>query len=338
MNPIAKEISALQNSPEDVYVVHFSHGITSNAHHYYPRIVCIYVQNINGSESKKFSIENLAKKQKVPIEEIADWYDELESFLLDEFDEFLRSKTNCIFIYWAEDNKELILDVIKSRFEELNKKENRSFCSIPNGNRKSVYFLVNKIDSSAPRDLKQFVKTYNNQALVPGFLTIEEEQSFFDKKDFGKVGTSVVAKVSFFVRIIHDFSNKRVEATNNKTKDSEAIDIRALNPIHFFKRLTLGSWLIVLSIISGLFMSGFGLKNYFSNEEIKDISREKAKAEEKLKDNIESHSNKVQTMEDTIKKLHNENSKLQLNVKEKTDSLRSFQRNDKPGKVNSKLN
>ena len=196
-------------------------------------------------------------------------------------------------------------------------------CFVPNGNRKSVHYLVSKIDSSAPRDLKLFIKQYNSQALVPGFLSLAEEQGFFDKKDFGKVGASVVAKVSFFVRVLNEFSNQvTTTSTISKiTSGGDALDIRALKPMQLFSKLTFGSWMIIIWFIVGAFWGGWGFKDYLDKEELKYNLKEKVKAELDLELTTDSLKLQRQQHLNTISFLEKEKVFLQMQLKNISDSL-----------------
>lgn len=329
MNPISKEIPALLESPEDVYVVHFSHGATNNRAHFCPRIFCIYVQNMNGSESIKFSIENIAIKQKVPIDDIIYWYDELELSLLDEFDAFLRSKNNCTFIYWVEDYKELILDVIKSRFEELNKVEKRSFCEIPIANRKSIHFLVCKIERNVSRDLKRFINAFNKNTPIAGFLSLAEEQQYFEKKDFSKIGASVVAKVSFFVRIIIELVNQPPLSAAPGLPNPEPFDIRPLTPKQLFKNLNVASWLIIGGAMVSAFTFGMWLNNILNNEDLKDKSKKLDLTEFNLFLTSDSLKKLKQSSLEAMHKLDSANLSLKLLYNEASDSILIYQEKNK---------
>src|SRR5438552_1601010 len=120
MKKSIQEILLIKQNPEDVYVIHSSYGKTDNLDHFHPRFYCIYIKNIDASYSNKFSIEKYASKSGIGINDISDWYDDLEISILDELNSLLKAKSECQFIYWAEDGNELILDLIKSRFDELN--------------------------------------------------------------------------------------------------------------------------------------------------------------------------------------------------------------------------
>jgi hypothetical protein len=311
MNPLTKEIAAIQSSPEDIYVIHCSQSAAGNVNHYNPRISCIYVQNLNSSEGLKFSIEKYASKNKIDINDITDWYDDLEIYVLDDFNTFLKSKLHCTFIYWAEEGKELLLDIIKSRYEELNKEDDKkAFCRVPISNRKTVQHLVKKVfqDDEIPKDLKQFIKHHNNEQLINGFLNNAEESICFDKKDFNTIGTSVVSKVDFFISVINDYSSR--DTMQVKDVNSDAIDLQSMNPFSLLRRLNIKSWLLLISIFS----AGIGIGKYFLSQEINTLQNDKSQLEKEITD-------QQNMFKDSIDNLKAENLKLVKQLKVESDSL-----------------
>jgi hypothetical protein len=267
MNPIVKEISAVRDNPEDVYVIHCSQYINENRNVYPKRVSCIYLQNLNGSESQRFSLEKFASKNGIEVAGIEDWYDELEYYVLDEFNTFLRTRSHCTFIYWLEEGHGLVLDCVKERYDELNKEEDKQFHTLSPSNRKTVQYLVKKVYPSSDnhKELKQFIKYYNHDQVVPGYLNAAEESVCFDKKEFQKIETSVVAKVTFFVSLINDCA--ATSPLSQKDANIDPVDLQSLSPLALMRRLSLKSW----GWLIGIFIASGGIGTWIAASKINDL-------------------------------------------------------------------
>jgi hypothetical protein len=317
MNPIVKEISAIQSNPEDVYVIHYSQYMDENRSHYPRRVSCIYVQNLNGSESQKFSIDKYAVKNDIDLAAIEDWYDDLEIYVLSDFNTFLRTKMHCTFIYWLEEGQELMLNAIQARYEELNNGEvDKSFYVLSSSNKKVIQNLVSKVDpdSTAYTDLKKFIKYHNQDKILPGFLNTAEESVCFDKKDFSKIETSVVVKVSFFVSLINTCST--VESKQKKDPNNDPIDIQSLSPRALLRRLNIKSWAWFIGII----ISSFGIGTSLSISQVTQLKNQNTEFQNQLTEAKKQY-------EDSLRKYSNSNLNLLNQLRLKSDSLNQERRN-----------
>jgi hypothetical protein len=297
MNPIVKEISAIQSNPEDVYVIHCSQYTDENRNHYPRRISCVYIQNLNGSESQKFSIDKYAVKNDIDLADIEDWYDELEVYVLSDFNTFLRMKMNCIFIYWLEEGQELMLNALQARYEELNSRDvDKPFYVLSSSNKKTIQNLVNKVDpaSAACTDLKQFIKYHNQDKIFSGFLNTAEESVCFDKKDFNKIETSVMVKVGFFVSLINTCSTADVNGKIQPKNDP--VDIQSLSPLDLFRRLSIKSWIWFIGII----ISSAGIGTYFYSRQITDLKNQNTQLHTQLTDQKQKFEDSLKIYRDSL--------------------------------------
>ena len=202
------------------------------------------------------------------------------------------------------------MDLIKSRFEELNRDDaNKIFTWIPITQRKSIQVLIKKVlsDSSIINDLKQFIKVHNKEQLISGFLNNGEESNCFERQQFNQIGSSVVAKVDFFVKLINEYATYGEDKKKKSSPDT--VDIRALSPGTLVKRLTLGSWLIVASLVSGTFWVGY---KFNSPSPVKDTGSIQINPEDPKKANNDRDSlfKDLKKLTDSIIYLNNENKKL----------------------------
>jgi hypothetical protein len=298
MNPLILEIPSLEKSPEDVYILHACFTKTPNLNQFSQRVVSIYLQNLNGSNSEKYSIEKYASKNNIEIEDIEDWYDDLEVYVLDDFNSFLKGKIGSTFIYWHDDNKELILDIIKERFEELNKENTgKSFQTVPVTHRKSIQYLMKKVSEvEIPSDLKQFIKNHNNGQVIAGYLNNGEESNCFDRKEFNLIGTSIISKVSFFAKLINEHAKQ-----NQKTLVVFApIDFQSMKVGDIIRNLNLKSWLILAGLVGASLSLGYGVSNYLNSSEIKSLKDDNSDMEKVIKNKQDELTSKTQLFTDSV--------------------------------------
>lgn len=317
MNSLIQKIPSLKNNPEDVFIIHLSYGSAKNTNHSSPRIVCIYIQNMDSSISEKFSLEKCASKNKIPINEISYFYNDLEETILDEFNTFLKQKPGCTFIYWAEEGQELCIDILKSRFEEINKEETqKNFYTIPSQNRKSIQFLTKGIYNETTSDLKQFIKNNNKNVLIPNFLTSEEEYNRFELNQLNSVSASAIAKVSFFVKLINELSKKEAEQTN---KPIAPIDLHSMTPIDIIKNLNTKSIVMLVGLLTSAGGVGYSISLYNSNLKIEKFE----KATTQLNDSIVNEHSKYAMLQKKF-----EDSTTYLNIQLKNNSADIISKTD----------
>ena len=326
MNPLIHEIPSLEKSPEDVYVIHACLIKADNIRHFSPRVICIYVQNLNGSFSERFSIEKYASKNNISLDIIADWYDDLEIYILDDFNSFLKGNSNSTFIYWL-DEQELILDIIKSRFEELNKgNTSKVFHQVSASSRKSLQFLMKKVtNDEIPNDLKLFIKKFNKEQLIVGYLNTGHESNCFDKKEFHKISTSVTSKVSFFAKLLSEHASKQI--TSSSTTVYPPIDLQTMKLFDLLKNLNLKSWLFLLAILSFGFSVGLGVSKLLSSNDIKSLKEQNINLEKSLLEKRKELDDIKSSVIDSTAAHKKQIFLLNKNFQERTDSMNRLQDN-----------
>jgi hypothetical protein len=306
MNPFVQEIPLLEKNPEDVYVLHACFTKSTNTNHFSQRIVCLYLQNLNGSHSEKFSIEKYASKNNIALDGIEDWYDDLEIYVLDAFNSFLQSKSGSTFIYWLDEGQELVLDIIKARFEELNKEStSKVFQIVPSSNRKSIQYLMKRVsEEEVPDDLKLFIKNHNNQQLIASYLSNGEESICFTKKEFNKIGSSIISKVSFFIKLINNLS--KVQAKTGESKTITPIDLQSMRLIDILRNLNVKSWLFLFGLASVGYATGYAITSFTKKSEIESLQKNIGDLEIELKQKSTELGEVSSTFKDSVKLL-NEN-------------------------------
>lgn len=262
-------IKDLFNNPEDSYVIHYAFIEADGKINHLRKVISIHARNLNSSDSREFSIEKEASKHKeILIEEIDDWFDDLELSILDDFNSFLKEKSNCRFIYFEEGHG-LILDELKRIFESRNKFDTKKiFKDIPPSNRKSINYLFNYIEQE--KSLKNFIKKYNDDKLPANFLTTQEESVCFEKKNHNKVRESILCKIDFIINLLSHEKNRK--KGKNKEGIADSINIEDLKPRDIFKNMSNKSWWwfigVIVVVLSGVFTAGMWYNKRLNLNEI----------------------------------------------------------------------
>jgi hypothetical protein len=317
------EIHALFTNPEDSYVIHFAYLETENIASSQKKIISIHAKNINSTDSREFSIDNFAAKNDIPLEDLEDWFDDIELSILDEFNSFLKEKSICNFIYYgSDDGQGLILDELKRIFEARNRADaNKVFKEIPSSKRKNIPFLF-QLDEQ-DKSIKSFIKQYNNNKLPTAFLSNGEEGVNFERKHFNKVRESVLCKIDFIIRILNVSKNK-LKPVTQKSKIT-SVDLESLKPSEIFKHMNTKSWSFFIGAVIALFSLGMWVNNLINTNENNKLKDSNEKLIEKLQLNKTNYKERESLIIDSL------NLRLK-NVKEryeiKIDSLNKIKLKD----------
>ncbi len=315
----------ISDAPEDIYVIHCAYGDCPNTDQFGDRVVSIFVKNLDSSKSVLVSIEKYASKSGIELNEMKDWHDDLEIAVLDEISDFLKSKSDCNFFFWAEQGKELILDVLQSRFEEINRDSpNKKFADIPASQRWSIKdFLKDRADIDPYDDLKKFIKSNGNGNLV-GYQSSSEERVSFDKSQFGKIKTSIAFKVDFLIGLLQSnvTSSDADSSSTLNNRHVEPMDFQKMNLLSFHNKLNIPSIFLFWGFVIAMFGAGFKVSSYFMNEDKKAIIREmndsKMNHEIQLKSwqkDKKSFKDSISVMNKRIESLENEKIEIEKRLK-----------------------
>lgn len=304
------EIQALFNNPEDSYVIHFAYIEVDNVASSHKKIISIHAKNLNSTDSREFSIDNFAAKNDIPVEDLEDWFDDIELSILDEFNSFLKEKSVCNFIYYGgDDGQGLILDELKRIFEARNRADaNKFFKEIPSSKRKNLPFLFQFDEQD--KSIKSFIKHYNNKKLPIAFLSNGEEGVNFERKHFNKVRESVLCKVDFIIKILNIFKNKTTPITSNSISNS--VDLESLKPSAIFKHMNAKSWAFLFGGLAAIFSLGMWVNSLVSTNENNVLESKNKELIEKIEKNDTDFKQRESYLVDSI------NNYNRLNIKSLT--------------------
>ena len=313
----SNEIQTLFNNPEDSYVIHCAYFEEDMPVGSLKKIICVHAKNLNSTDSREFSIYNFASKNDIPHDDIEDWFDDLELSILDEFNSFLKEKSRCSFIYFGEEEGQgLILDELKRIFETRNKADaQKIFKEIPINRRKNIPYIF-QFDNS-DKNLKNFIKRFNENEIPTTFLSEGEEGANFEKKQYNKIRESVSCKIDCMIKVLNSHRNK-----SSSQKATGAVDIQSLKPVDIIKNMNIKSWAWLIGIAIAIFSAGYGSNEFFENKELEAVNEENDKLKKTI-NKSELDSEQIKTfLIDSIQKSYSDKEELKgLDTEKKADTV-----------------
>lgn len=157
-----------------------------------PRITSIAVANLASQQTSSFSIHQIAEREQVPLVQIEDHYDDLESKMLDEFNTYAQSRLEYTWLHWNMRNIHYGFQALAHRHEVLGGQP----VDIPEVNRVDLARLMPDMYGGRyighPRMQKLVEK---NRISDLDFLSGAEEAEAFENREFVKLHYSTLRKV-----------------------------------------------------------------------------------------------------------------------------------------------
>jgi hypothetical protein len=214
-----KIVEGLRNNPSQTLVIHYSRqnlndnesGIAT------PRIIAIMIKSLDGKQNNCFAIHYEAEKADIILENITDYYDQLEERLLRSFNNFVKANRECKWIHWDINDVHFGFEAIKHRYCVMIDEEGKDFQEISNHNRINLNSLLKDIYGSNYEKeplLENLMKTNNGGITKTGYLTIEEEANEFKKLAFPAILESLRCKVNFLLEVVDKTINSNLRVSS----------------------------------------------------------------------------------------------------------------------------
>lgn len=211
-----KRFDAINNKRELFVVLHYScESFYDIKDGHTPRVTSIAARNLASGQTSSFSIHKSAEQDGIPQGGISEHYDALERNMLDEFFDYLKSRSGYSFIHWNMRDINYGFQAIEHRYKVLG----------------GFPFVI---DDSRKFDLaKELIALYSvtyaphgdsgrlhslmalNSITAKDVLTGAQEAKAFDEKEFVKLHQSTLRKVDVMANIL-----ERVFDGSLKTKAS----------------------------------------------------------------------------------------------------------------------
>ena len=219
-----------------------------------PRITSIAMRKLDSGQTTSFSIHQVAERQGVPFDEIANRYDELEKQMLDEYFHCISHQRGMKYVHWNMRDINFGFAAIEHRYRVLN---GDPFV-IDDKDKFDLSRLLIDIYGVGYIDHPRLQKLMEkNEMKGPNFLTGAQEAEAFENRDYVSLHQSILRKVDVLTNCAgqaHDRSLK----VNTTWWEMHGGRIRSvLNWLIEHKAITfLASLASIAALLLGLF---FGL-------------------------------------------------------------------------------
>ena len=166
-----------------------------------PRVANIVVRDLDSEQTFSFAIHLVAERLHIPKADIDRRYDEIESVLLEDFYNFVRSHPGFIWLHWNMINLQFGFETLAHRYGVLTGK---NAPSIDMDDRINIAGLLigkfgeNYVDAPHMQNLMK-VNGGPKRDFVPG----KEEVELFKNGEFALLHASTISKVEFFSEVVH---------------------------------------------------------------------------------------------------------------------------------------
>lgn len=212
-------VERLKKNPNKSLIIHYSRqNLTDNESGVAtPRIIAILIKSLDGKENHCFAINYEAEKADVILENITDYYDQLEERLLKSFNTFVKNHRDCQWIHWDMNDVHFSFEAIEHRYQVMVDAKGNDFQEISTNNRINLNSLLKSIfGSNYEKDpqLENLMKSNNDGVLKDRYLKLDEEAKAFKNLDFPAILESLLCKVNFLLDVVDKVSNGSLKVSS----------------------------------------------------------------------------------------------------------------------------
>lgn len=214
-----KIVEGLRNNPSQALVIHYSRqNLTDNESGIAtPRIIAIMVKSIDGIQNDCFAIHHEAEKADIILENITDYYDQLEERLLRSFNAFVKQNRGCKWIHWDMNDVHFSFEAIKHRYHVMIAENEQDYQEIPSHNRINLNTLLKDIygdNYEKEPHFENLMKTNNGGVCKNGYLTLEDEAKAFKNLEFPSILESLRCKVNFLLDVVDKTIKEKLKVSS----------------------------------------------------------------------------------------------------------------------------
>lgn len=247
-----KRLKHLIENPSQVLIIHYSQSKTYDEDYggISPIISAIVIKSLDGNIEQHFAVQFEADKANIPLEEIEDSYRDLEFRMLKSYNDFVKRHNQYIWLHWDMKNIHYGFETIKHRFEKLFSGLRERYEEIPMNNKFNLRTLIEDMYGEnfavGADKLASLMKTNNSGIISNSYLSLESENSEFERKNYLSVLNSLDCKVDFIRKASLLLNEKKLKVVN---KNYYAIYVDTINHPTF----TLIGWIVgIVGFIIGI--------------------------------------------------------------------------------------
>ena len=236
----------ITSNPEKYLIIHYScESFIDKEDGRTPRITTIAIRYFESSQTKTFSIHEVAEQKNVAIDKIEENYDLLELEMLSQYFDFVQKHEGYKWIHWNMRDSNYGFYAIENRYKVLGGQPT----IIPDD--KNIDLARNLVNCFGrgyignPRMEKLVDKNHMTKL---GFLTGKEEAEAFEHKQYIRLRNSTLRKVDLFYSIVVAAAEGKLQ-TNAKWKEIYGVSMQGI-----YEMLKERWWFNVIIFFAGLFI------------------------------------------------------------------------------------
>jgi len=190
----------VKKNPERFYIIHYSsqslydEGVDRGG--LSPRITSIVVMHLSTRQTVTFATHAVAEELRIPKDQVADRYDEIERAILERFYAFVRDRREKYWIHWNMRNVVFGFEHLEHRYRVLTGNEPPHIPVEVRMNLNDIF--KERYGSGFAPDPRMLGLMLQNGPRDQRFLEGKEEAEAFKSKDFIRMHSSTISKVEFF--------------------------------------------------------------------------------------------------------------------------------------------
>ena len=195
-----RRLRDIDDRKDHVVVVHYScESFYDRPDGSTPRVTSIAVRNLGSGQTESFSIHKIAELKKIPLDQIASHYDQLEKEMLDEFGDFLQKNSHCTWVHWNMRDINYGFQAIEHRHKVLGGQPPSRLPEERKVDLARALISIYGVGYAGHPRLESIVNI--NKITDKSFLVGKDEAAAFENGEFVKLHQSTLRKVDILANL-----------------------------------------------------------------------------------------------------------------------------------------
>ncbi len=236
-----EQLAAIMGQAERVIVIHYScQSFYARPDGASPRVTSIAVRNLASAQTETFSIHQVGERTAVPLEKVAERYDDLEKAMLSDYYHYVQAHASFKWLHWNMRDSNYGFQAIAHRYKVLGGQR----VDIPEGDRIDLSRLLVATYGLGyighPRLTKLIARNnISDLAMLGG----EEEAATFNRGEYVKLHQSTLRKVDALANIVERANDGILKTDTNWAR------VYGLYPEALGEFLRDHPWVIIFSFL-----------------------------------------------------------------------------------------